>query len=92
MRVLPHSRAPAQKLVEILGLNRPRMQECRALWIRIVRLASLFDPELFRLLMGYPSDLPELSTLRPRQGNNRPNGITQSHLACRQRGELSETY
>jgi hypothetical protein len=82
----------ARKLIELLGLNRPRLQEFRELWIRIVRLAALHDPALFRRLMGYPTDLPDLSALRPPEGNTRPEGITQSHLARRQRGELPETY
>src|SRR5262249_27015274 len=69
---------PAQKLIELLALNRPRLREFRELWIRIVRLAALHDPALFRRLLGYPEDLPDLSTLRPPQGNTRPEGKTQS--------------
>jgi hypothetical protein len=88
-----HASTPqARKLIELLGLNRPRLQEFRSMWIRIVRLASLFDLALFRQLMGYPLDLPDLSVLRPPQGNTRPGGIAQSHFARRQRGELPETY
>ena len=82
----------AQKLVELLGLNRPRLGEFRGLWIRIVRLALLTDPALFRRLMSYPPDLPDLSKLRPPTGNTRPEGIGQSHFARRQRGELDDTY
>src|SRR5262249_49885769 len=54
---------PARKLIELLGLNRPRLREFRALWIRIVRLAALHDSALFRRLLGYPADLPDLSSL-----------------------------
>jgi hypothetical protein len=86
------STPPARKLIELLGLNRPRLREFRALWIRIVRLAALHDSALFRRIMGYPEDLPDLSTLRPPAGNTRPDGIAQSHLARRQRGELPDTY
>jgi hypothetical protein len=82
----------AQKLIELLGLNRPRLCEFRELWIRIVRLAALHDTALFRQLLAYPADLPDLSTLRPPQGNTRPDGITQSHSVRRQRGELPDTY
>ena len=88
-----HASTPqARNLIELLGLNRPRLREFRALWIRIVRLAARYDPALFRHLMGYPVALPDLSTLRPPQGNTRPEGIAQSHLARRQRGELPDTY
>jgi hypothetical protein len=86
------STAQARKLLELLGLNRPRLRELRGLWIRIVRLAELCDPALFRRLMGYPADLPDLSTLRPPEGNTRPDGLTQSHLARQRRGELPDTY
>jgi hypothetical protein len=68
------------------------LREFRELWIRIVRLAALHDPALFRRLMGYPADLPDLSTPRPPQGNTRPDGVQQSHFARRQRGELPDTY
>jgi hypothetical protein len=83
---------PARKLLDLLGLNRPRLCEYRELWGRIVRLAALHDPSLLRQLMGYPADLPDLSSLRPPGGNLRPDGITQSHFAHRQRGELPGTY
>ena len=88
-----HASSPAaSKLVEQLGLDRPRLREFRELWIRIVRLSVQHDPEMFRRLMGYPVDLPDLSTLRPPEGNSRPEGIAQSHFARRQRSELSDTY
>jgi hypothetical protein len=41
--------------------------------------------------MGYPSNLPDLSKLRP-PGNTRPAGINDSFFARRARGELQETY
>jgi hypothetical protein len=82
----------ARKLIEVLGLNRPRMREFRELWIRVVRLAALCDPALFQRLQAYPADLPDLSALRPPQGNTRPDGIAQSHLARRRRGQLPDTY
>jgi hypothetical protein len=83
---------PARKLIELLGLNRPRLREFRELWIRIIRLASLHEPALFRRLLGYPEELPDLSNLRPPQGKTRPQGITQSPCERRQRGELPDTY
>jgi hypothetical protein len=82
----------ARKLIELLGLNRPRLREFRELWIRIVRLAALYDPPLLQQLTAYPADLPDLDTLQPPEGNARPEGIAQSHFARRQRGELPYTY
>ena len=82
----------ARKLVELLGLNRPRLREFRGLWVGIVRLAALHDPDLLRRVLGYPTELPDLSALRPPAGNTRPDGIAQSHLARRERGELPAHY
>jgi hypothetical protein len=82
----------ARKLVDRLGLDRPRLREFRELWIRIVRLAALHDPALLQRLMGYPADLPDLSGLQPPEGNTRPDGIAQSYLARRLRNELPGTY
>jgi hypothetical protein len=88
-----HAQTPAaRKLIDMLGLNRPRLREFRELWIRIVRLAALCDPELSRRLRGYPIELPDLSTLRPPEGNTHPAGVAQSHFARRQRGELPDVY
>lgn len=86
-----HATTPqAGKLIELLGLNRPRLREFRETWIRIVRLAELYDRALFRRLMGHPAELPDLSTLRPPEGNSFPDGIKQSHRARRERGELPD--
>lgn len=80
----------ARKLVELLGLNRPRLQEFRELWIQIIRLAETTDPALCRRLLGFPADLPDLSVLRPPEGNRRPDGVSQSHFARRERGDLPD--
>jgi hypothetical protein len=88
-----HGNTPdGQKLIDLLGLHRPRLREFRELWLRIVRLAALHDPALVRRLLGYPVDLADLSTLRPPEGNARPDGVTHSYLARRQRGELPAGY
>ena len=55
-------------------------------------MASRFNPDLYRELMGYPDDLPNLGRLRPPQGNVRPDGIANSCHERRKRGELPETY
>ncbi len=90
-RILADTRQ-ARKLIDLLGLNRPRLCEWRELWLRIVRLSALYDPPLSRRLLGYPEDLPDLTDLRPPGGNRRPDGIAESHLARRQRSELPDIY
>jgi hypothetical protein len=88
-----HTETPAAaRLVELLDLNHPRMVEWRSLWIQVVALSRRSDAALYRRIMAYPAELPDLSTLRPPGGNLRPEGIAESHYARRQRGELPETY
>jgi hypothetical protein len=82
----------AAKLAELLGRNRPRLCEFRELWIGIVRLAASCDTSLLQLLLGYPTDLPNLSMLRPPEGNSRPEGVAQSHFSRRRQGELPDLY
>jgi hypothetical protein len=84
--------AGAARLIELLGLDSPESTEFRMLWIGIISLAGRHDPELYRRLMACPDDLPDLRRLRPPSGNSRPEGVGQSALARRQRGELPAGY
>jgi len=82
----------ARRLIRVLALDAPPATEFRVLWNSIVMLARQFDPELFQRLLGFPDDLPDLRRLRPPGGNIHPEGVEQSWYACRERGELPETY
>jgi hypothetical protein len=82
----------ARRLIRVLGLDDPEYTEFRLLWVGIVVLSARHDPALFERLMGYPADLPDLGTLKPPDGNTRPDGVTASHFARRSRGELPATY
>jgi hypothetical protein len=82
----------AASLIEILGLDADDAVEFRMSWIGIVALASKSDPDLYRRLMGFPSDLPDLEQLQPPGGNTRPEGLDASCHAQRRRGQLPETY
>ena len=81
-----------QRVIELLDLNDPRKVEFRSLWIVVVSLSERLAPELHLRVVGYPTDLPDLSRLRPPSGNSRPEGIAESHHASRARGELPATY
>ncbi len=81
----------ARRLIGKLGLDAPDYREFRQLWIDIVQLAAQYDPVLFRQLMHYPDDLPDLSLLRPPH-NTRPEGVRESFRARRDRGQLPEAY
>lgn len=62
------------------------------MWIEIVALANRCDPELYRQLLAYPEDLPDLTRLRPPDGNIRPEGVKESCLEQKRLGTLPETY
>jgi hypothetical protein len=81
----------SRRLILKLGLDDPEFREFRRLWIDIVALAKAHDPDLFRRLMKYPDDLPNLAKLRP-PANSLPKGIQQSCYARRARRELPEIY
>jgi len=81
----------AMKLVRVLGLDDPEYQEFRRLWIGIIAMADSHDSDLFKSLMQYPDDLPNLKKLRP-SNNSRLSGIEQSYYVLRTKGKLPETY
>lgn len=81
----------AERLIDVLVLNSPQWVSWRLAWIRIVELAAESDAVLFRRLMGFPDNLPELARLQP-PANSRPEGIEQSYFAQRARGELPDYY
>jgi hypothetical protein len=88
-----HAATPeAARLIKLLGLNGKLAVEFRLLWIGIVAMAAKGDPDLYRKLMGYPDDLPDLLTLRPPSGNSRPNGVRESFYVQKQKGTLPGTY
>jgi hypothetical protein len=90
-RLIPSS-YEATLVIEALDLNRDRRIAYRKTWMDILELAEASNPTLYRKLLGYPDDLPDLSKLKPPGGNSRPEGLTQSHYERRLRGELPETY
>lgn len=88
-----HANDPeASRLIELLGLDGDQCKEFRMLWIGIVPMAAKHSPELYRKLMGFPRDLPNLASLRPPKGNTRPEGVEKSWYAKREAGVLGETY
>src|SRR5207249_4402848 len=82
----------AARLIELLGLDSQQSTEFRMLWIGIISLAARHAPDLYRRLMGYPDDLPDLRGLQPPGGNARSDGVQCSYLALRERGVLPATY
>ena len=81
----------ARRLITALRLNSAEAVHYRRLWIEIVAMARQFAPDLLHTLMQLPDDLPDLSRLKPPDGNSRPDGVVESHHARRNRGELPDT-
>jgi hypothetical protein len=82
----------AQRLIDKLLLDSDECRAFRRRWMNIIRLAEAHAREVYEELLGYPQDLPNLSRLRPPGGNQRSEGVSQSHYARRQRGELPTTF
>ena len=85
-----------RRMVRLLQLDDEEMNRIRLRFLRLIRLlwANQTNTEawdLYREIMGYPSKLPDLGTLRP-SDNIRPDGISQSHIQRSRRGELPEVY
>jgi hypothetical protein len=82
----------ADRLILVLDLNDVEYCRWRRTWLRIIDLAERYDRALYNQLLGFPDDLPDLARLRPPGGNSRPEGIRESSLAKRERGELPLAY
>ncbi len=82
----------ADRIIRVLDLNDVDYCRWRRTWLRIIDLAEQFDRPLYRQLLGFPDDLPDLAPLRPPGGNRRPEGIQESCFAKRERGELPQMY
>jgi hypothetical protein len=82
-----------QRVIDMLSLDDDSSTEFRKKFIGIVRatFAAPTEQETFRLFMGFPTVLPDLSTLNC-PANSRPNGVTDSWHARRQRGQLPAFY
>ena len=70
----------ALRLIRQLDLNSPRLKSWRVMWMRIVALARDCDEGLYRQLVGFPTELPNLSLLRP-PSNTRKAGLENCWFA-----------
>jgi hypothetical protein len=81
-----------KRLVNTIRLNHPLYVEERRKWLRVLDLAARRDRDLFERLMSHPADLPDLSKLKPPEGNRRPDGVRDSFHSRRARGEALGIY
>ncbi len=88
--------ADGRFLIRVCHLNRTLLVEFRR------RLRSLLDlltthrtahsESVLRELLGFPSDLPDLSAKRPPNGNTRPAGIAQCFFEQQRQDRLPDVY
>jgi hypothetical protein len=81
----------AERLIHQLDLNSPRLRSWRLMWLRIVSLAKDGDATLYRKLVGFPDDLPDLRRLRP-PANTQEDSVEHCWFARRERGDLPDEY
>lgn len=85
-----------RELIKACKLDEPMLTESRRRMLDLVEtLQQSEHPNATKLLknyLGFPSNPPRLSTLRPPGGNARPDGIAECYDERSRRGELSETY
>jgi len=78
-------------IIEVLRLDAPEYNRLRHQIIETV--AGLQScPRVLKLWLGYPDELPNLSTEKKPQFNKRLSGIRESHYERKLRGELPEYY
>ena len=71
----------AQEIIDVLGLDEADFRAFRRRWIEMAAIIQL-NPDLFRLVFGFPDSLPDLEQRKPPQ-NSRPDEIGRA--SCRER-------
>jgi 5-methylcytosine-specific restriction endonuclease McrA len=88
--------AEGSKLIEKLRLDDAELTRYRSMMIRTIdALRKSSDdgaPELLNQWLGFPSDLPNLATMRPPKGNARPEGAKNCYFIQKQNGTLAKEY
>lgn len=78
-----------QTLIEVCHLNRSALVTARKTMQQLKDILestpTAAAQELHGRYFGLPTDLPDLSKLKPPLGNSRSEGVAQSYFACRQR-------
>lgn len=86
-----------KKLIDLLDLAYEPAVEVRKETLLLLRIKHEHpdDPIIHALFLKrfqYPTDMPDLTKMKPPGGNSRPDGVTNSHHARQLRGELPEVY
>jgi hypothetical protein len=79
-----------EQLIRVLRLDSEDATSTRRLWLELLRAAAQVNERLFRELMGYPKNLPNLRGAKVR--NKRGSGLDQSAKYLSDIGALPEWY
>jgi hypothetical protein len=80
-----------EKLRQALRLDSPKNVEYRSRLIRVLGALQASDPDLYREMMSFPNDLPDLRAKRV-PSNTKPQGALNCHFVLRENGSLPSTY
>lgn len=80
-----------ERIVEVLELDDQRIVSHRRRIIGAILSLTAVKPDELTLWLGYPEDLPDLSTPAP-PANSKPDGVKDCFFAQRKRGELGPYY
>ena len=81
------------RLIDELALDGPKITATRRTYIETIRSLEQHNQPLFLIWMGFPDELPDLCNVRPQpKSNSLPEGIDQSWLAKKLRGDLPAVY
>jgi hypothetical protein len=82
--------AEGKRLIRAARLDDEKTTRWRAMKIGILRNVAKYDPDLYRAMLSFPSDLPDLTKCIPPGGNTKPNSETNCWHAQRSKGTLPE--
>lgn len=82
-----------EDLIRVLKLNHPKQVKERLKTLKNLKVMHEHAPEVWREMMGYPKDLPNLGRKIPPGGNAKEiEGIASSYYERQRRGELPDVY
>jgi hypothetical protein len=80
-------------LIDELSLDAPKSTRARRRFIDITRSFEKNDRPMLLVWMGFPEDLPDLSSVSPPPSDNLlPGGVVESWYERRERDDLPEIY
>jgi hypothetical protein len=79
-----------EQIIRVLRLDSEDATNTRRLWLELLRAAAQANEKLFRELIGYPKQLPDLRATKVQ--NTKITGLQQSAHYLRDIGALPDWY